>query len=529
MFTLHTSWPNVRRRNRLLLFVVAALFPVFVACGEASAASLPPTLRRLVRRLEVVPNGVDVERIDRVLEGATVDAPPSGRAGLVVSVGRLIGIKDPATVVAAFVRAARPEDRLVMVGEGELLSSLELYARRLPGEGGVFFTGLVPREEVHETLHRADVFVSASTVEGLPVAVLEAMVCRCLVVLSDIPAHREIASRTPSAQLVAPGDVAGFAGAIRRTADMRPAARLRAGEELRSCAVQHYSVRRMNVAYGHLYASIAHAGPRVARRSRRAASAVASPTVRKVAYVGTCALLGAGAAFGYARLHPPSFEAGVTLSVGDSSEPLTAEVVPDRTGSAADIANLVDRQPVLQPVAERLGVDDWRSLRARVETTSDTENPLLVHVTASAGSPAEAERLVAAVADELAVTGRSRRRADQAFAEHELDRIPLEIAAAQAGTRRASGVGGRTGRRARRAEADLRSMLSALHAGEKGILEWRSEAGQIRGLTSRTRHGRRPAAGSPNRRCWRPAARPAPACGWRVGCCSVARTERGPW
>ena len=72
VFTLHTSWPNVRRRNRLLLFVVAALFPVFVACGEASAASLPPTLKRLVRRLEVIPNGVDVERIDRVLEGATV-------------------------------------------------------------------------------------------------------------------------------------------------------------------------------------------------------------------------------------------------------------------------------------------------------------------------------------------------------------------------------------------------------------------------------------------------------------------------
>ena len=32
--------------------------------------SLPPTLKRLVRRLEVIPNGVDVERIDRVLEGA---------------------------------------------------------------------------------------------------------------------------------------------------------------------------------------------------------------------------------------------------------------------------------------------------------------------------------------------------------------------------------------------------------------------------------------------------------------------------
>ncbi len=277
VFTLHTSWPNVRLRNRLLLFVVAGLFPVFVACGKASADSLPRSLKRLVRRLEVIPNGVDVERIDRVLEGATVPAPPTGRAGLVVSVGRLIGIKDPATVVAAFRRAARPDDQLVMVGDGELRESLELDVRMFPGVGGIFFTGLVPRDEVHETLHCADVFVSASTVEGLPVAVLEAMVCRCLVVLSDIPAHREIASRTPFVQLVAPGDVAGFSRAIRRIADMRPAARLRAGEELRSCAVRHYSVRRMSVAYGQLYARSLPRGPRAARhgrpwRARRCAS-----------------------------------------------------------------------------------------------------------------------------------------------------------------------------------------------------------------------------------------------------------------
>jgi glycosyltransferase involved in cell wall biosynthesis len=41
-------------------------------------------------------------------------------------------------------------------------------------------------------MKRADVFVSLSKYEGNPNAVLEAMACRCPVVLSDIPAHREI-------------------------------------------------------------------------------------------------------------------------------------------------------------------------------------------------------------------------------------------------------------------------------------------------------------------------------------------------
>ena len=447
----------------------------------------------------------------------------------VASVGRLIAIKDPATVVAAFRRAARPDDQLVMVGDGELRKSLELDVRMFPGVGGIFFTGLVPRDEVHETLHCADVFVSASTVEGLPVAVLEAMACRCLVVLSDIPAHREIASHASSVQLVEPGDVDGFARAIDRVAAMSPAARLRAGEALRGCVIQHYSVRQMSEAYGRVYESLGRGRP----ARGRARPAVASSTVRRVAYAGTCALLGAGAAFGYARLHPPSFEAGVTLSVGDSSELLTADVLADRTGSAADIANLVDRQPVLQPVAERLGVDNWRSLRARIETITDSEDPLLIHVTASAGSAGRAEQLVTAVADELvSVTGEGAgAELDRAFAEHELARIPVEIAAAQeelaslslsAAEQDAGDVVARD-----RRESRLRALLSALHTGEKSILEWRSEAGEIRGLVVTDRTAGREAPPLPEPRVLAVAGAAAGACLWLAGWLLLRRETEG--
>ena len=521
VFTLHTSWPNVRLRNRLFLYVVAGLFPVFVACGEASAASLPRTLRRLVRRLEVVPNGVDVERIDQVLEGEVVPAPPTGRAGLVVSVGRLIGIKDPATVVAAFRRAARPEDQLVMVGDGELLPSLELDARRLPGDGGVFFTGLVPREEVHETLHCADLFVSASTVEGLPVAVLEAMVCRCLVVLSDIPAHREIASRTSGVELVAPGDVAGFADAIGRIADLSPEARLRAGEELRSCAVQHYSVRAMSQAYGRIYQSIVR--DRAVRRSRRTVrEVVTQPSVRRAAYVGTCALLGAAAAFGYGRLHPQTYQADVTLEVGDASAPLTDEVILDGTGSAADLAGLLDHQPVLAPVARQLGVRDWRSLRGRVESTTGSEDPRLVVVSASGSSPDQAERLLDAVTERVLAltTDAAAAAADPEFAEREIERIPTEIAAADqrltALLAETPGVGAEEAAR-ERAVVDLRQMLAGLHAGQQGLLEWRSEGRQTHGVTITDRTAGRPAPELPEPPVLALAGGAAGACLWLAG------------
>lgn len=504
VFTVHSSWPNFKPRNRLFLYLIAAMFPVVVACGDASADSLPRSVKRLARRLEVVPNGVDAERIDRVVAGSPRPATPGGRLGLVVSVGRLMRIKDPATVVAAFVRAARPRDRLVMVGEGALLESLVAGAEGSPGAGRVRFSGLVEREEVYRILHRADVFVSASTVEGLPVAVLEAMACRCLVVLSDIPPHREIARRAPSVALVAPGDVAGFADAIDRVSAMSPAARRREAAQLRRCVVEHYSVLRMNQAYGHLYAAIA-AGPVQAGRGpgkpvgRRPARPAAWAQwlvrlmCRRAVYVVTCVLLGATAAYGYALFHPSTYDASITLVVGDSSAPRTPENVLDGTGSAADLAGLVESQPVLGPVAQRMGVDDWRTLRARVHSAARKDDPLTVDVWALSPSAHGAEQLVRAVVRQVMTLTESRAlpSVDRSFADRELSRIPRETAATEARLEAllAAPPEPAAASTHERAVSDLRGALSQLQAGYQAMLEWRASPRGTQGVSISGRTG----------------------------------------
>ena len=83
------------------------------------------------------------------------------------------------------------------------------------------------QQNVGQHMRSADIFVSTSLFEGHPNAVLEATTIGCPLVISDIPAHREILN-DETALFVDAGDAAGFARAMRQIIDEPEAARLRA-------------------------------------------------------------------------------------------------------------------------------------------------------------------------------------------------------------------------------------------------------------------------------------------------------------
>ena len=99
-----------------------------------------------------------------------------------VSVGRLENVKDPLTLLAAFRRLEDTRSRLTFVGTGcleaELGRTIEAWSLQERAE----LTGLIPRDEVFARCAQADLFVSSSRGEGLPVAVIEAMATGCPVV-----------------------------------------------------------------------------------------------------------------------------------------------------------------------------------------------------------------------------------------------------------------------------------------------------------------------------------------------------------
>lgn len=263
--TLHSSYPNYKLRNKLLLLPSFAFYRRVVCCSAASFESFPRALRRIAgSRLRVVDNGLDLARVDAAVVRHT--PAPGARPFTVAAVGRLIDVKDPLTALAAFVEEDDGSGRLVFVGEGPLRG--ELTARTQDAGSRVELTGLLPREQVYGRLLDADVFLSTSRIEGLPVAVIEAMACRRPVVLSDIPAHREIVAGADFVPLVPVGDVGGFARELRRLRRLAPAERSAIGERCRALVEARFDLHTMRAGYERVYREVLGEGSRATAEAR---------------------------------------------------------------------------------------------------------------------------------------------------------------------------------------------------------------------------------------------------------------------
>ena len=417
VFTVHNSWKSFRRRNRAFLYLIMFLYPTIVMCGAAAAQALPRVLRWMVApRLSIIPNGVDVARIDAAIGRRTAYSHDGGFT--VLSVNRLIPIKDPWTVLQAFEHLREPRAELVLVGDGDLREGLEAGSKLSTARNQIRITGLIPRDEVYRLLRVADVFISASKGEGLPVAVLEAMVCGCPVILSDIPPHREVAAVTPGVRLVDVGDVDGFAAALRQLQSFDTAERRALGEQQRNSVAERFSVRAMNEAYRELYMQLMESNggpPRSPNEPDRQQSSnddgdVVGLLARMRARLGTCialTLLGAFAGLGYAQLQAPQYQAASSLIVGDVvGGPADQDALDASAALAGTYADLARREPVLAPVAARGFADSWQDLQPQVNAQVGDKNPQLVEITAVASTTDAAQRLAEAVANQVVTLAR---------------------------------------------------------------------------------------------------------------------------
>ena len=256
VITVHDSYPNFKVRNRLMFLPVFARFRRVICCGRASRDSFPRYFKALAgKRLDFVPNGLDIARVDRIT-ARTVQAKIDTRDFTVIAISRLVDIKNPFTALAALQQCADQTTKMIYIGDGPLRGDLLERSRAGEPRPRIEFTGLIPREKVFEHLLRADLFVSTSRGEGLPVAVLEAMACGRPVLLSDIPPHREIAEGVDFIPLVPCEDAAGFARELRKFREMPLSMRTHIGQQCRKLVERRFSLHAMHAGYEAVYGQI---------------------------------------------------------------------------------------------------------------------------------------------------------------------------------------------------------------------------------------------------------------------------------
>lgn len=136
--------------------------------------------------------GAPMDRVHVVYRGVPMDlaaAPaPAKEPGLICTAANFQKEKNMDIVLRSFAaaRARAPHARLVMMGDGQERRNLEEIAERLGLGESVTFTGLLPREQLFDVMRRSEIFLFLSTKvsERLPNVVMEAMLARCVPVVS---------------------------------------------------------------------------------------------------------------------------------------------------------------------------------------------------------------------------------------------------------------------------------------------------------------------------------------------------------
>ncbi|MDN5851255.1 MAG: glycosyltransferase family 4 protein [Actinomycetia bacterium] len=180
-----------------------------------------------------------------IRNGVTARHPSSRVPGdpFVLFVGRLTPEKGPHLLLEAFRRIVDPHLRLVVVGGSshtdDYVADLERAARTDPR---VDLRGYVFGQELTDLYAGARLFVQPSSLEGMPLTVLEAAACGAPLLTSDIAVHGDmLAPPGPGRRLFPVGSVDGLESQLRTALGADPADERAAARAFGEQILLHYS------------------------------------------------------------------------------------------------------------------------------------------------------------------------------------------------------------------------------------------------------------------------------------------------
>ncbi len=143
-----------------------------------------PSIKELIRKkyvneipVSVVPTPIDLSKYKNLSPGSLRVKLGLHETEILLFLGRISEEKNLDFLLKAFIEILkeRPGVKLLVVGKGPSLNSIERSAGELGISGDVLFMGAVPHEDVPNYVAAADVFVFPSEVETQGLVLVEAM------------------------------------------------------------------------------------------------------------------------------------------------------------------------------------------------------------------------------------------------------------------------------------------------------------------------------------------------------------------
>lgn len=199
--------------------------------------------------IEVISNAIDLSKFSPPL-----DKTPSDTVRLLY-VGRLVASKSPMVLMEAVSMLQKmdvPPFTLQMVGDGAQRSELEKMVIDHGLNRVVTFSGWVEREKLVDVYRGADIFATATSWEGMPNTVLEAMACGLPVVGTAAPGMDQLVQNGVNGYLVPVGDATKLADRLRMLIE-NAVERRRMGQESRKIAAEQFSWDYIAAQYVDVY------------------------------------------------------------------------------------------------------------------------------------------------------------------------------------------------------------------------------------------------------------------------------------
>lgn len=254
VFTIHSFFSD-RDTQYKISSCLCALWANYTNCvSEAAYKDYPGWIRVIKgKRMGAILNGIDCRRIENALAGEQRPADFYDMKRM-ICIDRIIPIKNQKFIVGLL--KYLPDVKLTLVG----MEDKEQAIRKLAENEGVVerveFTGLLPREDVYKHIYQCGLYVTASIVEGLHLSVLEAMRVGAIPLISDIPAHREIAANSEDLFKPLSLEEEKWVNKIKEYQSMDEISLEQFSKQLSKTAESHFSLEKMHEEYDAVYNKI---------------------------------------------------------------------------------------------------------------------------------------------------------------------------------------------------------------------------------------------------------------------------------